>query len=192
MDYSRAAPLFERRAVCENGDLNELSRPFRVTVAGWPASDLNLLFRTDLIAKEHSMSIFGNIMSAIFHHANAAPAATAPSASGAPSAPGAAPSAAPASSASSSAPSAPVDVEAVLTKLAAQNKEKLDWRHSIVDLMKLLNLDSSLAARKELAGELHYTGDTNDSATMNIWLHAQVMHKLADNGGKVPADLLKH
>lgn len=87
-------------------------------------------------------------------------------------------------------PANSVDVGAALSKLAAQNKEKLDWRHSIVDLMKLLNLDSSLAARKELAKELHYTGDTNDSARMNIWLHAQVMEKLAENGGKVPADLM--
>ena len=67
--------------------------------------------------------------------------------------------------------------------------QKLDWRHSIVDLMKLLNLDRSLSARKELAQELHYTGDTNDSASMNIWLHKQVMHKLAENGGKVPDSL---
>ena len=84
---------------------------------------------------------------------------------------------------------ASVDVEAVLTKLASQNKEKLDWRRSIVDLMKLLNLDSSLAARKELAKELHYGGNTNDSAAMNVWLHKQVMTKLAENGGKVPASL---
>jgi len=84
-----------------------------------------------------------------------------------------------------------VDVEAVLTKLASQNKEKLDWRRSIVDLMKLLKLDSSLAARKELAKELHYTGDTNNSAAMNVWLHKQVMIKLAENGGRVPEDL-KH
>jgi hypothetical protein len=82
-----------------------------------------------------------------------------------------------------------VDVAAVLTKLAAQNKEKLDWRRSIVDLMKLLSLDSSHAARKQLAKELHYTGDMDDSASMNIWLHKQVMQKLAENGGKVPADL---
>jgi hypothetical protein len=82
-----------------------------------------------------------------------------------------------------------VDVEAVLTKLASENKEKLDWRRSIVDLMKLLNLDSGLGARKELAKELGYTGDMNDSASMNIWLHKQVMQKLAANGGKVPADL---
>ena len=124
------------------------------------------------------MSILGNIVSAIFHHAAAAPA----SAPGAPTA--SPPAAAPAPGA------APVDVEALLTKLAAQNKEHLDWRHSIVDLMKLLNLDSSLAARKELAAELHYGGDKNDSAAMNVWLHGQVMQKVADNGGKVPADLL--
>ena len=73
--------------------------------------------------------------------------------------------------------------------MAAQSKQKLDYRHSIVDLMKLLDLDSSLAARKELAKELHYTGDTNDSAAMNVWLHKQVMRKLAENGGKVPDDL---
>ena len=76
-----------------------------------------------------------------------------------------------------------------MTQLASQNKERLDWRRSIVDLMKLLNLDSSLSARKELANELHYTGNTKDSAAMNIWLHKQVMQKLADNGGKVPDDL---
>jgi len=82
-----------------------------------------------------------------------------------------------------------VDVEAVLTNLAGQNKEKLDWRSSIVDLMKLLDLDSSLSARKELAKELNYTGDMNDSAGMNVWLHKQVMIKLAENGGKVPDSL---
>jgi len=82
-----------------------------------------------------------------------------------------------------------VDVEKVLTDLAAKNQQKLDWRKSIVDLMKLLDLDSSLAARKELAKELGYTGDTSDSASMNIWLHKQVMAKLAASGGKVPDDL---
>jgi Domain of unknown function (DUF3597) len=82
-------------------------------------------------------------------------------------------------------------VEAVLTRFAAQKKEKLDWRRSIVDLMKLLDLDSSFLARKQLAQELHYTGDTDDTAAMNIWLHKQVMRKLAENGGKVPDDL-KH
>lgn len=75
-------------------------------------------------------------------------------------------------------------------KLAEQSREKLDWRRSIVDLMKLLNLDSSLAARKQLAQELHYAGNMNDSASMNVWLHKQVMQKLAENGGKVPADLM--
>ena len=123
------------------------------------------------------MSIFGTIMSAIFGHAKAA-------------APGAAPgSTAGGATPPASAPMSNVDVEAVLTKLASENKEKLDWRKSIVDLMKLLNLDSSLGARKELAKELGYPGDMNDSASMNIWLHKQVMQKLAANGGKVPADL---
>jgi Domain of unknown function (DUF3597) len=133
------------------------------------------------------MSILGNIISKIFSHASAAPAAP-----GAPAAP------APSSTTSSAAPApgtpqkpgTPVDVDAILTNLAAHSHEKLDWRLSIVDLMKLLNLDSSLTARKELAAELHYSGDTHDTATMNIWLHKQVMQKLADNGGKVPADLL--
>lgn len=83
-----------------------------------------------------------------------------------------------------------VDVAAVLNKLAAENTEKLDWKHSIVDLMKLVGMDSSLTARKELAADLRYTGDTNDSAKMNVWLHKEVMRKLAENGGKVPAELL--
>jgi hypothetical protein len=90
-----------------------------------------------------------------------------------------------------SKPATPVDVQAVLTNLAAHSKEKLDWRVSIVDLMKLLNLDSSLTARKALADELHYTGNKSDTATMNIWLHKQVMQKLAENGGKVPDELRK-
>jgi hypothetical protein len=126
------------------------------------------------------MSILGNIVSTIFGHAHAAP--------GAPGAPPASPQAAP-SSAVPPKPATPVDVAAVLDKLAAQHKEKLTWRLSIVDLMALLNLDSSLTARKALADELHYTGNKNDTATMNIWLHKQVMQKLAENGGKVPDDL---
>jgi hypothetical protein len=88
-----------------------------------------------------------------------------------------------------SQPMSDVDVAAVLSGLAAKNPEKLDWKRSIVDLMKLLGLDSSLSARKSLATELGYKGDMNDSASMNIWLHKQVMQKLAANGGKVPADL---
>ena len=82
-----------------------------------------------------------------------------------------------------------MDVEGILNGLARQNQQKLNWRTSIVDLMKLLGLDSGLEPRKALAQELHYTGDMSDSASMNIWLHKQVMTKLAENGGKVPADL---
>ena len=136
------------------------------------------------------MSIFGNIMSAIFGHSSSAAAATTASAP-----PAAAPGASPPQSApapaqpAASASAAPVDVTGIMDGLAARSSEKLDWRRSIVDLMKLLNLDSSLAARKELAQELSYTGDTNDSASMNIWLHNQVMTKLAENGGKVPDEL---
>lgn len=126
------------------------------------------------------MSIFGSIMSAIFGSSGAKAAEPAAPASGG----GAA-------TATATPTATQVDVAAVLSDLASKNKEKLDWRKSIVDLMKLLGLDSSLSARKELAKELGYTGDTNDSATMNVWLHKQVMQKLAENGGKVPEDL-KH
>jgi hypothetical protein len=101
---------------------------------------------------------------------------------------------APASTGSSSAPAAPgqsVDVAPILDKAVAAKKEKLEWRTSIVDLMKALDIDSSLTARKELAKELGYTGDSNDSASMNIWLHKQVMIKLAANGGKLPPEI-KH
>jgi len=135
------------------------------------------------------MSIFGNILSAIFHHSSSAAAAATASAPAADAA--AAPSPAPSAPAPApaAAPAAAVDVTAIMDGLAAQSSERLDWRRSIVDLMKLLNLDSSLAARKELAQELSYTGDTNDSASMNIWLHKQVMTKLAENGGKVPDEL---
>jgi hypothetical protein len=84
-----------------------------------------------------------------------------------------------------------VDVEQVLNGLAQKQSQPLNWRTSIVDLMKLLDLDSNLAARKQLATELHYGGDMNDSAAMNVWLHKQVMTRLAENGGKVP-DELKH
>jgi hypothetical protein len=82
-----------------------------------------------------------------------------------------------------------VDVEQILNNMSQASGQTLNWRTSIVDLLKLLGLDSSLQARKELASELGYSGDTNDSASMNIWLHRQVMNKLAANGGKVPADL---
>ncbi|BCF90509.1 MULTISPECIES: DUF3597 domain-containing protein [Paraburkholderia] len=128
------------------------------------------------------MSIFSTILSKIFPSSH--PAVQAASTPDAAPAAEAAPASAPAA-----APAEPVDVEAVLTALAEQNSEKLNWRTSIVDLMKLLSLDSSLGARKQLAEELDYSGDMNDSASMNIWLHKQVMTKLAENGGKVPDDL---
>lgn len=129
------------------------------------------------------MSIFGTMMSKIFHHPKAQSAAAAPQAAQPQPVAAAAPAAAP------QAPPPPVDVAAVLDAMAQDNAETLDWRKSIVDLMKLLSLDSSLTARKELAGELSYTGDTSDSASMNIWLHKQVMTKLAENGGIVPDSL---
>jgi hypothetical protein len=138
------------------------------------------------------MSIFGRIKDAIFgSKAQARPTAptTAPPAGRAPSA-GAAPTAAPAPK-PAQAPAQPVvDVEAVLEKMAADSGQKLNWRTSIVDLMKLVGMDSSLENRKELARELGYTGDQNDSAAMNIWLHKRVMKELAAHGGKVPANML--
>lgn len=116
------------------------------------------------------MSIFGSIMGAIFGKGSTQANASAVA-----------------------APSAPVaqtvDVAAIVDKAAAAKGEKLAWRTSIVDLMKALDLDSSLTARKQLAKELNYTGDSTDSATMNIWLHKQIMGKLAANGGKLPADI---
>ena len=140
------------------------------------------------------MSIFGKIMGAIFgHSATAAPTgggAAAPAGGGSG---GGAPagSSSTASVAPSAKPAQSVDVAAIVDKAAAAKHEKLEWRTSIVDLMKALDIDSSLAARKELAKELGYTGDTNDSASMNVWLHKQVMAKLAANGGKLPPEI-KH
>ena len=138
------------------------------------------------------MSIFGKILSGIFGQAQASPT----------------PAAKPISTEAKVTPQGPpqtgnvkipyalspaaqsnVDVEEVLDNLLAKKKVKLDWRHSIVDLMKLLDLDSSLTARKELATELNYSGAKDGSAEMNIWLHKAVMKKLAENGGKVPASL---
>jgi 3-oxoacyl-ACP reductase-like protein len=138
------------------------------------------------------MGILSNIFHKIFPSSHPAVQANAPAAQAAPAAPAAAP--APAAQQPQAAPAAApvpqVDVEQILTNMQAQAGQQLNWRTSIVDLLKLLNLDSSLQARKDLAAELHYTGDTNDSASMNIWLHKQVMAKLAQNGGKVPADLM--
>ena len=116
------------------------------------------------------MSVFGSIMSAIFGHGSA-------QASASPTAPPTAP------------PAQTVDVAEIVDKAAAATGEKLAWRTSIVDLMKALDLDGSLTARKQLAAELKYTGNTNDSATMNVWLHKQIMQKLAANGGKLPSDI---
>ena len=127
------------------------------------------------------MSIFGSIVSAIFGSKPAATAAAAGSPSATPSAPG--------------TPSKPgkaipmADVEAMIAKIASEQKEKYNWKQSIVDLMKLLKLDSSLNARKELAKELGYTGALDGSAEMNVWLHKQVMAKLAESGGYVPDSL---
>ncbi|MBB4348059.1 MULTISPECIES: DUF3597 domain-containing protein [Rhizobiaceae] len=139
------------------------------------------------------MSIFSKIKNAIF----GSPAAAAENPAAAPAATGAAPTAAtssPAPAAASAAPaaspSAPVDVAPILDAAVKKSGQKLDWRHSIVDLMKALGMDASLSERKELAAELGYTGDTGDSAKMNMWLHKALMKKLSENGGKVPADLL--
>ena len=134
------------------------------------------------------MGLFNNLMSKIFSHASSVPAA----------APGTQTLSAPAAAQQSQAPAAPaaavappvVDVAAILNHLAKKNPEKLDWQRSIVDLMKLVGMDSSFTARKQLAAELHYSGDPNDSASMNIWLHKAVLTKLAENGGKVPQELL--
>jgi len=131
------------------------------------------------------MSILGRIIGSIFGRAEAAPATALGGAKEAIS-----------GAASSIAAAEPVqalsavDLVALMESKATAAGQPLNWRTSIVDLMKLLNLDSSLGARKELATELGYTGDMNDSATMNIWLHKQVMQKVAENGGTVPADLL--
>lgn len=116
------------------------------------------------------MSIFGSIMGAIFGKGSTQASAS--------------PTAAP-----STPPAQTVDVAAIVDKAAAAKGEKLAWRTSIVDLMKALDLDSSLSARKQLAKELHYTGNTKDLAKMNVWLHKQIMTKLAANGGKLPADI---
>ena len=147
------------------------------------------------------MGLLNNLISKIFSHSGTMAAVTGP-ASGAPatapsttgaqpaasSTAGAQPAAAPA--AAPAAPAKIVDVAVILDGLAAKNSEDLDWKKSIVDLMKLVGMDSSFKARKQLAQELNYTGDPNDSASMNVWLHKQVLVKIAENGGKVPQELL--
>jgi Domain of unknown function (DUF3597) len=136
------------------------------------------------------MSVFGNIVSAIFgsKHAAGVTAAAGPSSAPASSAGTSAFGGTPAGSAAAK-PISRADVEAILQKLAAEQREQYDWKRSIVDLMKLLKLDSGLGARKQLAQELGYTGAPDGSANMNLWLHQQVMTKLAESGGKVPDSL---
>ena len=137
------------------------------------------------------MSIFGTLWSKLTGHQ----AAAAPASSAAPSATPTSAASTPmagvsATSSSSAVASGPVDVEAIMTDLEQKAGHKTNWRESIVDLMSLLGMDNSLSERRALAKELGYTGDTNDTATMNIWLHKQVMQKMAENGGKVPANML--
>ncbi|MBY3063311.1 DUF3597 domain-containing protein [Rhizobium laguerreae] len=143
------------------------------------------------------MGIFDKIKHAIFGEAKAAEpvAAGAPTTepAPAPAAPSANPSPAPAQQSKpvpTATDTATVDIVPILDAAAKKSGQKLDWRRSIVDLMKAVGMDASLTERKELAAELGYTGDTNDSAKMNMWLHKALMKRLSENGGKVPADLL--
>ena len=157
------------------------------------------------------MGLFNTLMTKIFSHASSAAPAAPTAASGSAPAPASAPvtqgsptpampapsavgmpaaATAPNMPAAATPPAQSVDVAAVLDKLASHNSEKLDWKHSIVDLMKLVGMDSGLSDRKELAKDLHYSGDMEDSATMNTWLHKEVMQRLAANGAKIPQDLL--
>jgi 3-oxoacyl-ACP reductase-like protein len=138
------------------------------------------------------MGLFSNLMSKIFgSSAGATQTSSASARSPATAAPAASAASAPAATATTTAPPPTVvDVTSMLDGLAAKNPEKLDWRRSIVDLIKLVGMDSSLSARKELAKELNYKGDTGDSAAMNVWLHKEVIERIAANGGKVPAELL--
>ncbi len=132
------------------------------------------------------MSVFGNIVSAIFGHGATTAAAGSAAVPGVPAAKG---TPTVAGSAATGKPMAREQVEEMIEKLADTQGEQYNWRESIVDLMKLLKLDSSLGARKQLAQELGYTGARDGSAEMNIWLHKQVMTKLAESGGVVPASL---
>ena len=132
------------------------------------------------------MSVLGSILGSIFKTKKEEPVSAAPAP---------APTAAPvqpqvtAAAATAPQPAPEVDVAGILNFMNEQRDQKLNWRTSIVDLMKLLGLESSLAERKELADELGYTGDKSDTASMNIWLHKQVIQKIKDNGGRLPTDL---
>ena len=135
------------------------------------------------------MGLFGTILGKLGLGGSATQAAPAPQAAAAPQA--IPPQSPPMTQATAPASTSAVDVVTKLEGLAAQHKEKLNWKSSIVDLLKLLGLDSSLAARKELATELGYPAEKmGDSAQMNMWLHKTVMKKLADNGGNIPKELL--
>ena len=137
------------------------------------------------------MSIFSRIKDAIWGRSDQAVAPEGidtrakPISASASAVPGSAPVSRPAAVAVSE-----VNVAAILDEAVQKKRQKLNWRKSIVDLMKALDLDSSLSSRRELARELGYDGDTKNSAKMNIWLHRQVIQKLKENGGKIPADLL--
>lgn len=141
------------------------------------------------------MSILGKIFGRIFPGAHAQ---TAPAPTGTAGTPGTAPGQPQAQAPTTTQPAgtapvaaaANVDIEKVLDDMAAKNSQKLNWRTSIVDLMKLVGMDSTLQERRELADELGYSGDKQDTAAMNMWLHKQVMKRMAENGGKVPANLL--
>ena len=133
------------------------------------------------------MSIFGSIMGKIM--GNSARKEAAKENAARPAAP-ASTASAPATATAVATPAATVDVAARLDEMKKASTQTLNWRESIVDLMKLVGIDSDITNRRALAHELGYTGDLNDSATMNVWLHKQVMQKLAENGGKVPANLL--
>lgn len=134
------------------------------------------------------MGLFKNMLNKIFHagaNAEAPPDAWKPGQT-------ARPAGAPGRAGGGAAVAHAVDITATLDRMAASHHEKLDWKHSIVDLMKLVGMDSSLEERKELAKDLKYTGDMNDSAAMNIWLHKEVMRRLSENGGKLTPDLVNH
>ncbi len=138
------------------------------------------------------MSIFGTIINKLFGKANATANTDTGAAAPAPAQPDAAtsqPAAAAPAAPPAVAPLSGVDVAAVMDRFVSESGQKLDWRVSIVDMMKALGMDSSLDHRKQLAGELGYTGDTNDSATINIWLHKEELKALAANGGTLPPNL---
>jgi hypothetical protein len=179
-------------------DANVLAKPkrrlqFLVWSCNWP-SRFHAVFLpytahlpASQVTEEETMSIFGKIVSAIFGSAKAEPVAT-----------GAAPAAATVGAGASAAPAAPAapkpmtraEVETMIANIASSTgRQNYNWKQSIVDLMKLLDIDSSLGARKELAQELGYTGKLDGSAEMNVWLHKQVMAKLMESGGVVPASL---